>query len=101
MEDLKKMKKYLAIGHFKDSKNMTSVAMQNNTLKDFYNDLKGNEFVAYVVLSENKVNYLKNVSSFDLFNEVKKMTSNYRKWDDITEYIDQCYDIMKEKLANC
>lgn len=94
------MKKYLAIGHFKGSKNMVSVAMSNNTLKDFCNDLKGNEFVAYVVLSEKKVNYLENVSSFDLFDEVKKMTSNYRRWNDVCEYIEQCYDIMKERLAN-
>lgn len=36
---------------------------------------------------------------YDLFNEVKKMTTNYRRWDDITEYIEQCFDIMEEKMA--
>ena len=35
------MKKYLAIGHFKDSKNMTSVALKTNSVKDFRCDLQG------------------------------------------------------------
>lgn len=92
------MKKYIAIGHFKESENMTSVAMKANTIKDFRNDLGGNEFIPWVIISEKKMEILKTADCFDLFEEVKKMTTNYRKWNDIAEYIEQCFDIMEEKM---
>ena len=95
------MKKYLAIGHFADEKNSTiSVAMEAHTVKDFREQLGGNAFIPYVVITEKKFETLRNLDSFDLFNEVKKMTSNYRKWDHITDYIEQCFDIMEERLNN-
>lgn len=94
------MKKYLAIGHFKGSENMVSVAMQCSTKESFKQNLLGNEFVAYVVITEKKLETIKNLDCFDLFDEVKKMTSNYRKWNDVTDYIEQCLDIMEERMAN-
>jgi len=93
------MKKYLAIGHFDDSENMTSVAMECTTMKSFRENLGGNGFIPYVVISEKKMEILKNTDSFNLFDEVKKLTTNYRVWNDICEYIEQCFDIMEEKLA--
>ena len=95
------MRKYLAIGHFTDSENITSVAMQNNTMKDFRNDLGGNGFIPYVILTEKKMNEIENYIDdvdFDLYKEVQKLTTNYRKWDDITDYISQCFDIMQERM---
>lgn len=96
------MRKYLAIGHFTDSKNITSVAMKNNTMKDFRDDLGGNGFVPYVILTEKKMTeiekYIDDID-FDLFKEVQKLTTNYRKWNDITEYIGQCFDIMQERMS--
>ena len=92
------MKRYLAIGHFTDSKNITSVAMKTTSIKNFRDDCAGNCFIPWVIISEKKMNVLKNVDSFDLFEEVKKMTTNYRKWNDITDYIDQCFDIMEFKF---
>ena len=95
------MNKYIAIGHFKDNKNATiCVAFQQNTKQAFIDDLHGNAFVPYVVLTEKKLNSLEMVDSFDLFDEVRKMTSNYRKWNIVCEFIEECYDIMKEKMAN-
>ena len=95
------MKKFLAIGHWRENKNATiCVAMQATTKKDFRDNLGGNGFVPYVVISEKKMEILRNVSDFELFAEVKKMTSNYRKWDVVCDYIDQCFDIMEEKMAN-
>jgi len=35
----------------------------------------------------------------ELFYIVKKLTSNYRKWNEVCEYINQCWEIMEEKLA--
>lgn len=94
------MKKYIAIGHWSDSENMTSVAMSTTSMKNFRDNLGGNGFIPYVVISEKKMETLKTVSEFDLFNEVKKLTSNYRRWNDICEYIEQCFDIMEEKMVN-
>ena len=94
------MKKYIAIGHWNDSKNMTSVAMKCNTNKNFRENLAGNGFIPYVVISEKKMEILKNTNDFDLFDEVKKMTSNYRIWNNICKYIEQCFDIMEEKMEN-
>lgn len=28
------------------------------------------------------------------------MTSNYRVWNDVVEYIEQCYDIMEDRMCN-
>lgn len=95
------MKKYLAIGHWYDNKNATvSVALSCSSLKSFRQDLGGNGFVPYVIISEKKMETLKNTDSFDLFDEVTKMTSNYRKWNLICDYIEQCFDIMEEKMLN-
>lgn len=94
------MKKYLAIGHWYDSENIVSVAMETTSIKNFRDNLGGNGFIPFVIISEKKMEILKNIDSFDLFDEVKKMTGNYRKWNDICDYIEQCFDIMEEKLAN-
>lgn len=94
------MKKYLAIGHFNDSKNMVSVAMKATSNKNFRENLNGNCFIPYVVISEKKMEILKNTDEFQLFDEVKKMTSNYRIWNDVCDYIEQCFDIMEERMEN-
>lgn len=93
------MKKYIAIGHFDDSKNMTSVACKASSMKNFRQDCGGNGFIPWVVISENKMEVLKNADCMTIFDEVKKLTTNYRVWNDVTEYIEQCLDIMEEKLA--
>lgn len=94
------MKKYIAIGHFKGSENMTSVAMACTSRKNFEANLKGNEFVAWAVIGDRKMEALRsNIDdSFGLWDEVKKLTGNYRKWNDLCDYIGQCFDIMEEKL---
>ena len=42
---------------------------------------------------------LKNTDEWGQFEEVKHLTTNYRRWNDICEYIDQCFDIMEEKMG--
>lgn len=93
------MKKYLAIGHWSEDENITSVAMTCSTIKNFRDNCGGNGFIPWVIISEKKMEELKNTDEFDLFDVVKKMTSNYRKWNDICEYIEQCFDIMEDKMA--
>lgn len=93
------MKKYLAIGHWSDSKEISCIASTQNTMKDFRNDLINNAFVAYVVLTEKKLEKLKNTNSFEIFNEVQKLTSNYHVWENVTDYIMQCFDIIEEKMC--
>lgn len=95
------MKKFLAIGHFKGSENTTSVADFASNKACFIDNLKGNEFVAYVIISEKKLNDFKDTeNNMEIYEMVKKMTSNYRKWNEVTEYIEQCMDIMKTKMEN-
>lgn len=48
----RKVRKYLAIGHFKENKNITCVASKSYTLKEFRKDLCGNGFIPYVVITE-------------------------------------------------
>lgn len=90
------MKVYAAIGHFKGNSNMTSVASVQNTKKDFVTDLRGNEFVPYIVITEKMLEILFTCDS--VFEQVKKMTSNYRVWNDVCDYIGQCGDILEEKM---
>lgn len=93
------MKAYIAIGHFKDSKNITSVALTQQTKKAFMQDCYGNEFVPYVVITEAMFQRLSTCNdSMETWELIKKMTSNYRVWENVTEYIEQCFDIMGEKI---
>lgn len=94
------MKKYVAIGHFKYDSNMRSIAIAQNSMKEFRTDLAGNEFCAWVVLTEKRFEKLQNMDESEIYEEVKKMTSNYRRWNDVTDYIYQCRDIIEERLAN-
>ena len=71
---------YAAIGHFKGSENTTCVASTNLTKKAFQDDLRGNEFVAYAVLTEWMFDRLMSLDGLDRWEQVKKLTSNYRKW---------------------
>jgi hypothetical protein len=94
-------KKYLAIGHFKGQKNATlSVAWAARSIADFRATLYGNEFVPYCIISMKKLETLGNISdNYTLFEEVQKLTTDYRRWNLITDYIAQCWDIMQERLA--
>ncbi len=95
------MKVYAAIGHWKDSENVTSVAEQQLSKKDFLQDLRGNEFVPYVVITEGMMKRLVALTNedFGLYDQVKKMTTNYRVWDVVTDYLEQCFDILCDKIS--
>lgn len=96
------MKTYVAIGHFKGNKNTVSVAMRASTKKDFKETLFGNEFVPYVVLTESMVEKLHAAADadecFGVYDQVKKLTTNYRVWSEVTDYIEQCFDIIDSKI---
>ena len=92
------MKAYAAIGHFKDNKNLTSVALTASTKKSFMQDCYGNEFVPYVVITESMLKKLLDCDCMGLFDQVKKLTTNYRVWNDVCEYIEQCGDILADKM---
>ena len=92
------VKRYIVIGHFKESNNITSIADYGYTIKDVRMDCRGNGFIPYVILTEKKFISLNGIGGFKTFEVVKHLTSNYYKWNDVTEYILQCYDIMKQKI---
>lgn len=94
------MKKFVAIGHWMESKNTTCVVADANSMKDFRDDLKGNSFVAYTILSEKKLDECKAAEDgWELYKIVKGCTTNYRKVDEVIEYLEQCIDIIEDKLA--
>jgi len=99
------MKIYIAIGHFKGNKNITSIVESQITKKDFIKDCYGNGFVPYITMTEKTFNKILNYDSDSLaiFEQVKKMTTNYRVWNIITDYLEECLDIIiqKMKAVNC
>lgn len=92
------MNVYAAIGHFKGNENITCVALTQTTKKAFMNDCYGNEFVPYVVLTEKMLSKIQ--SSADIYEQVKKMTTNYRVWNDVADYLTECFDIITDKVEN-
>lgn len=93
-----KVKRYIVIGHFKESTNITSIADCGYNIKDVRTDCIGNGFIPYVILTEKKFRLLNDIGEFKTYEEVKHLTSNYYKWNDVTDYILQCYDIMQQKM---
>lgn len=91
------MKKYIAIGHWKENENVTCVSHKNNSLKDFRNDLGGNGFIPWMILTEKSFQEILNGA--EVWEMVKKKVTNYRKWNLVTDYIEQCLDIMEERMT--
>ncbi len=95
------MNVYAAIGHFKGNENITCIALMQSSKKEFMTDCYGNEFVPYVVLTEKMLNKIQACTySMDIFNQVAKMTTNYRVWKKVTDYLVQCSDIITDKVEN-
>ncbi|MFR4067394.1 MAG: hypothetical protein ACLT1T_00135 [Oscillospiraceae bacterium] len=92
------MNVYAAIGHFKGNENITCIALMQSSKKEFMTDCYGNEFVPYVVLTEKMLNKIQ--SSADIYEQVKKMTTNYRVWNDVADYLTECLDIITDKVEN-
>lgn len=94
------MNKYVAIGHWDGNENITCVANDAYTMKDFRHDLRGNAFVTYVVLTESKLAEIKAAEdTLEVFNIIRKLTSNYGRWNEIVDYLDQCFDIIEARVA--
>lgn len=93
------MKKYLAVGHWDGNSNTTSVADTAKTKADFAETLRMNGFRAYVILTETTFNKMKEMGAYEIHWAVQGLSSNWRKYDEIVDYIDQCRDIMESKLA--
>lgn len=91
------MKKYIAIGHWEENENVTCVANKNNSMKDFRNDLGGNGFIPWMILTEKSFQEILNGA--EVWEMVTKKVTNYRKWNLVTDYIGQCLDIMEERMA--
>lgn len=90
------MKKFVAIGHWDYSKNITCAVSDANTRKEFENDLKGNGFIAYMIFSEKKISEYK---AADIFCRMEMISSRNRHAIDIEDYMSECMDIIESKLA--
>ena len=62
-------------------------------------DCYGNDFVPYVVLTEAMVEKVLSLNGMALWDQVRKLTSNFRKWDEVADYIEQCGDIIEAEIA--
>lgn len=92
------MKKFIAIGHWDYSKNITCVVSDADTRKEFEHDLKGNGFIAWMVLSEKKLSEYK---AADFIDRMDMISYRNRHAMDIRDYLDECMDIIENKLAAC
>ena len=101
---MKKMHVYVAIGHFKDEANcMRIIAFADTTKANFYKNCQGNAFAACAVLTEKQVNNIINATdTFERWEMVKKLTNNYRKWNDLDDLFEQSCSLRrlrKQKLS--
>lgn len=92
------MKTYIAIGHWDYSKNITCVVSDADTRKEFEHDLKGNGFIAWVIFSEKKLSEYK---AADFIERMDMVSYRNRHAMDIRDYLDECMDIIENKLAAC
>lgn len=94
------MKKYIAIGYFKNVKEITSIACKSNTKKDFMDDCKANGFVALAAFTQDRIMEIIEMDRGSRWNEIKKIMgkNRYSSWDIVNEYIEQCGYIIEEKL---
>ena len=92
------MKRFVAVGHWDGNKNTTCVADEANTKAGFQQMLKDNGFRAYAVLAEATFKKMQEMDCFEIYNTVKGLTTNWRKNNEVTEYIEQCGDIIEAKL---
>lgn len=90
------MKKFVAIGHWDTNKNITSVAGDNNNRRAFEEDLRNNGFVAYMIFSEQRISEYKEA---DIFGRLDMISSRNRHAMDVEEYLNECMDIIENKLA--
>lgn len=73
MREGKKIKKFIAIGHWDYSKNITCVVSDASSRKEFEHDLKGNGFIVWMVLSE------KMLSEYKALEEYNRLFKIYRE----------------------
>lgn len=94
------VKKYVIIGHWRENRDViTSAIDEGRSIKEVRENCAGNGLVPYVVISENRFHKLEEITdSFNMYEEVKKLTSNWRRWGDIADYFFQCSDIIEERL---
>ena len=97
---MKKMHVYVAIGHFKDEANcMRIIVFADTTKANFYKNCQGNAFAACAVLTEKQVNNIINATDiFERWEMIKKLTNNYRKWNELDDLFEQCADLFIEKI---
>ena len=93
------MKKYVAIGHWYNNNNTTCFVGEADSIAEFRTDLKCNGFRVYVVLSDRKLAECKNANEFEIFEIIKKLTTNYRKWNEVVDYVEQCMGTIEYKFS--
>lgn len=97
------MKKYVAIGHFKGEKNIITVSMYQNSLKDFRRDMIANEFKVMAAMTENHMLQIieeRKTNYTAYMNSTARLTSNPRTQQELYDYIIECDDEIITCLFN-
>lgn len=89
------MKKYIAIGHFRNYTNITCIVSNVHTRKEFEQDLKGNAFIAYMIISERWFNKYKEA---DVFGKLGMIPMQNRHSIEVYDYLTECRNVIEDKL---
>lgn len=84
---------YGVIGHYKGEKRMETVIIVSESKKQCTEALKVAEFVPYVIITDKtwqKIQKCKGMK--EVFEQVKKMTTNWRVWNKVAIYLYTDYD---------
>lgn len=74
------MKKFIAIGRFQWNQYHQEIEIEANTVAEARHEAKANEFHVLTVLSEKMIEKLQKMNREERWEQVKKLTTNYRKW---------------------
>lgn len=92
-----KKKKYFAIGHFKKSKKITHFHGYGYSSKQqFLNELKMDSFTPYIIFTEKTYKNIRFANYQQIRDQVTRLTTNYRKYDLIAEYVNSNFGCLKD-----
>jgi len=96
------LKKYIAIGYWGKKKNAHHhIVVAHDSLKAVRRDCKANDFIAQIVLTEENFRRIMGLEdNYTRLFEIKKLTSNFKIWNMLTNYLSQCSSDIDNQLTN-
>jgi len=98
------MKRYIAIGHYRNSENVNFVIGSTDTRDEFKYELIANGFVYYAILTPKRMHDLLAMDDIARLDDMRKIAggSRARQFETTIDYIDQHQgDIRRKLYAEC